>query len=101
VKLTIASLSVQTRRQLTTGELFKFFVVLILGTRYEFGSRSDLWNTTESNRFLVAPAFGNRTGMPRGSFDDIWSSLTFSDQGVRRLEEGSDSYRRRLVHDIV
>jgi hypothetical protein len=68
--------------QLTTGELLKFFGVLILGTRHEFGHRADLWKNEAGIRLLQAPAFGTKTGMPRKRFDDTWSSLTFSRPGV-------------------
>jgi hypothetical protein len=77
--------------QLTTGGLLKFFGVLILSTRREFGHRADLWEIEADVRLLQAPAFGMKTGMPRKRFDAIWSSLTFSRQGDR----GDEEVRRR------
>jgi hypothetical protein len=65
VELTNDKLATNKQPQLTTGELLKFFGVLILGTRHEFGHRADLWKTEVGNRLLQAPAFGTKTGMPR------------------------------------
>jgi hypothetical protein len=101
VELTNDKLATKKQPQLTTGELLKFFGVLILGTRYEFGHRADLWKTEAGNRLLQAPAFGMKTGMPRKRFDAIWSSLTFSRQGDRGDEECSAAHRWRLVSEFV
>lgn len=48
----------------TSGELLKFIGILILATRFEFGSRAELWSATPRTRLMPAPAFGSRTGMP-------------------------------------
>jgi hypothetical protein len=101
VELTNKKLTTIKKPQLTTGELLKFLGVLILGTRYEFGHRADLWRTEAGNRLLQAPAFGTKTGMPRRRFDDIWSSLTFSMQDERGDNEGSAAHRWRLVSEFV
>jgi hypothetical protein len=82
-KITINELATNKQPQWKTGELLKFFNVLILGTRHEFGHRADLWKTEARSPLLQAPAVGTKTGIPRKRFDDIWSSQTFSRQGDR------------------
>jgi hypothetical protein len=80
--------------------LLKFFGFLILGTRYKFGKRSDLWAAEARNRLLYAPAFGEKTGMSRNIFYDVWNALVFSDQGDSVDGESSIEYRWRLVDDF-
>jgi len=56
----------------TTGrELLKFVGVTVLATRDEFCARADLWATKARNKYLIAPAFGERTGLPRARFDAL------------------------------
>ena len=57
--------------KMTKGTLIKFFGIIILGTRFEFSSRSDLWSTESVSRFVEAPRFGEKTGMSRNMFDEI------------------------------
>ena len=45
-------------KKLTEGELIKFFGILLLTTRYEFGARRDLWSQTKKTKYEDAPAFG-------------------------------------------
>jgi hypothetical protein len=97
VELTNQKLVIFKKPQLTTGELLKFLGILILGTRYEFGHRADLWRTEAGSRILQAPAFGTKTGMPRKRFGDIWSSLTYSRQAERADDEGLVAHQWRLV----
>jgi Transposase IS4 len=70
VLLTNVNLLQQKRALISVGELLKFFGVLVLMTRFEFGKRHDLWKTSPISKYILAPAFGN-TGMPRNRFDDI------------------------------
>jgi hypothetical protein len=65
VELTNNKQATNKQPQLTTGGLLKFFGVLTLGTRHEFGHRAELWKTEAGNRHLQAPAFGTKTGMSR------------------------------------
>jgi len=99
VSLTSAKLQARGMRPTTGGEVLKLIGVTVLATRYEFGSRADLWATRPRNKYLVAPAFSERTGMPRSRFDSLWSCLTFSKQS----EGGGDSEKSRwqLVDDFV
>ena len=54
---------------MTTGGLLKYFGIMILATRYEFGSRADLWSTTNTSKYVEAPCLGKKTGMSRNRFD--------------------------------
>jgi hypothetical protein len=85
---------------MTTGELLKFIGVLILGTRFEFCRRADLWKTEATSRLFNPPAFGRKTGMSRGRFDNVWSCLTTSRQGVRMEDQCSAEHRWQQVADI-
>ena len=84
IAMTNEQLRSKERKEITKGELLKFFGVIILGTRLEFGSRSDLWATTSLSSFIDAPKFGEKTGMSRARFDQIWSSIRFSHQPRQR-----------------
>ena len=66
IALTNVRLEAKGNEDTTKGELVKFFGIIILGSRYEFGSRRDLWATTSVSRFVDAPNFGSRTGMRQG-----------------------------------
>ena len=56
-------LEAKGHEDITKGELVKFFRIIILGSRYKFGSRRDLWATISLSRFVDAPNFRARTGM--------------------------------------
>jgi hypothetical protein len=102
VRLTNEKLIAKKKKaSMTTGELLKFIGVLILGTRFEFGSRADLWKTEATSRLLNPPAFGRKTGMSRGRFDDVWSCLTFSRLAVRMEDQCSAEHRWQLVADFA
>jgi Transposase IS4 len=76
----------------TQGELLRFIGVLLLSTRFEFGSRASLWSPIGS-KYIPADSFG-KTGMARRRFDTLWSCLTFSKQPVTRPQEmSSERYR--------
>ena len=74
------------KQKITKDILIKFFGIIILGTRFEFSSRRDLWSTASVSRFVEAPRFGEKTGMSRNRFDEIWSSIRFSKQPAERSE---------------
>lgn len=100
VRLTSPKLEARGLPPTTAGEVLKFMGVVILATRYEFGARAELWATKTRNPYLVAPAFGERTGVTRCRFDALWSCLTFSEQ---RRGGGDDSEQSRweLISDFV
>ncbi|NJN80502.1 MAG: hypothetical protein HC797_08540, partial [Anaerolineales bacterium] len=63
----------KNKERTTIGELLKWFGVMLLTTRFEFGERSSLWSETPPSKYIPAPAFG-RTGMSRQRFEDLWSA---------------------------
>jgi Transposase IS4 len=68
VMLTSEKLREKGKQVTTGGVILKFFGIFILGTRYDFGSRADLWPSSSRNILFDPPAFGRRTGMPRDRF---------------------------------
>ena len=61
IALTNVILEAKGHEDITKGDLVKFFGIIIIGSRYEFGSRRDLWDTTFVSRFVDEPKFGART----------------------------------------
>ena len=55
--------------------MIKWFGIIILATRFEFGYRASLWSTFYKSKYSSAPYFGI-TGMNRRRFDII--SFVFS-----------------------
>jgi len=95
-------LEIKGKNRLTVGELLKFFGVMILATRYEFGDRKSLWATKSSCKYVPAPAFGKMTGMARDRFDDIWNNIVWSTQAKERADDEShEGHRWKLVEDHV
>ena len=85
----------------TAGEIVKFFGVMLLVTRFEFGSWASLWSNTSTNNYIPAPSFG-LTGMPQKSFNDLWMCIRFSDQPHNHPSEmTSEQYLWRLVDDFI
>ena len=83
----------------TAGEIVKFFGVMLLVTRFEFGSRASLWSNVTTNKYIPAPSFGI-TGMPRKQFDNLWMCIRFSEHN-RPSDMTSEQYCWRLVDDFV
>ena len=52
----------------TKGGMIKWFGIIILATRFEFGYRARLWSTVSQSKYRSAPDFVN-TGMNRHRFD--------------------------------
>ena len=99
VRLASTKLTAWGTRPTTVGDLLNIIGVTVLAARYEFCARADLWATKTGNKYLVAPAFGERTGPPRTRFEALWSGLTFGAQS----EGGGDSEQSRWhqVDDFV
>jgi len=99
VRLTSDKLETRGMRPTTAGDLLKFIGVTALATRYDISARTDLWATVACSKYMLATAFGLRTGMPRARFDALWSSVAFSKQVV----DGGDSEESRwqLIDDFV
>jgi Transposase IS4 len=86
----------------TVGEILKFFGVLILITRFEFGKRSSLWATKGFTRLVPPANFGRVTGMSRQRFDDLLRHMVWSEQPKERPPEMShEEWRWSLVQDFV
>jgi len=85
----------------TAGEILKWFGVLILITRFEYGDRVSLWSTESSSRYIPPPSLG-WTGMPRQRFEDLFQYMEWSEQPDERPEGmPADQYRWMLVDDFV
>ena len=102
IALTNVRLEAKGHENITKGELVKFFGIIILGSRYEFGSRRDLWATNSVSRFVDAPKYGSRIGIRQGRFDAIWSCIQFSECPEERHPciTGMD-HRWMLVDDFI
>lgn len=88
-------------RATTEGEILQWMGPIVLGTRFEFKSRRELWSTISKHKFLHAPAFG-RTGMSRDRFDNLWRYMRWSYQPDTRPPGMSrEVYSWRLVDDHV
>ena len=70
LQLTNNELAMARKNYTAAGEIVKFFGVMLLVTRFEFGSRASLWSNVTTNKYIPAPSFG-LTGMPRKRFDDL------------------------------
>lgn len=88
--------------KLTKGELLKWFGIMILITRFEFGERNHLWNTKAHCKYIPVPNFGEKTGMTRDRFNDLFRLMVWSRQPDSRPEGmSSEAYRWKLVEDFV
>jgi hypothetical protein len=84
----------------TKGEILKFFGVLLLITRFEFGSRRSSRATKAPSKYIPAPKIGE--AMPRHRFDTLRKNIRLSDQPVTRPHDmSSEHFRWRLVDDFV
>ena len=58
LQLTNNELAMARKNHTTTGEIVKFFGVMLLVTQFEFGSWASLWSNTSTNKYIPAPLFG-------------------------------------------
>ncbi len=99
--LTNRALRKQRAPDVNMSELLKFFGLLILSTRFEFGSCAELWSTTAPSKYRPAPSFG-KCGMSRKRFDVLFTAVKWSDQPDERPDGmTSEAYRWQLVKDFV
>ena len=59
----------------SVGEILKFFGVLVLMTRFEFGSRHTLWHTKGANKYIPGANFGKF--ISRNRFDQLRTCIRF------------------------
>ena len=86
----------------TIGEILKFFGVLLIIPRYEFGLRSSLWGTKGFTRLVPPPNLGEKTGMSRERFDSLWRYMVWSLQPKERPAGMShEQWRWSLVQDFI
>ena len=101
VHLTSDKLVSDGKTACSTGEMLKFFGVMILVTKYEFTCRRSLWSTVAPFKYMAAPAFG-RTGMSRNRFDEMFQWVTWSEQPKIRPDATShEKFRWMLVDGFV
>ena len=101
LQLTNNELAMVRKNYTTTGEIVKFFGVMLLVTWFGFGSQVSLWSNTSTNKYIPAPSFG-LTGMPWKQFNDLWMCIRFHDQPCNHPSEmTSEQYCWRLVDDFV
>jgi Transposase IS4 len=67
-------------KEIELGELLRFFGVVLLNTKFDFGQRRELWNTVLLFKYIPSPQFGIHTGMCCNRFEEIWMNLVFSAQ---------------------
>lgn len=101
VRLTPASLRRMGKPSTSVGEMRRFFGILVLAARYEFGARADLWASKPASKHIDTPASGRETGVPRDRFDAIWRALAFREQLDGITETSSTQRRWSLVQDFV
>ncbi|KAG7343000.1 transposase IS4 [Nitzschia inconspicua] len=97
----INTLTPATHQAMTKGELLKFFGVIILCTKFEFGNRASLWSRTAKFKYIPAPCFGG-TRMSRTRFDLLFRCLRCSYQpAFRPIGMAHETFRWMLVDDFV
>jgi hypothetical protein len=102
VEKTSERLLLNGHSKLTKGELLKWFGVLLLITRFEFGERKDLWSSNSGCKYIPSPNFGERTGMKRDRFHAIFKHMVWSVQpAVWLAGMSSEAYQWLLVEDFV
>ena len=102
VEETSRKLMLAGKPRLTKGELLKWFGIVILITRFEFGERDHLWRTKSTCKYIPAPNFGERTGMTRDRFNDLFRYMVWSRQPSQRPEGmSSETYRWKLIEDFI
>jgi Transposase IS4 len=102
LQLTNSALQVHSKREMTRGELIRFFGAMILETRFRFNNRHDLWRSSPRNPCIPPARFGEKTGLSRNRCNDIWRHLRWSYQPKQKPEEMSwEKYRWMLVDGHV
>ena len=102
VDRTSKKLQSRGKQPTTAGEILKWFGVTVLITRFEFGSRSTLWSRKQSTKYIPAAAFGDKVGMFRDRWEELFSSMVWSEQPDNRPDDvNCEAYRWMRVSDFV
>ena len=81
--------------------IIKWFGIIILATRFEFGYRASLWSTVSQSKYRYAPAFG-KTIMNRHRFDMMWRHVQWSHHPDLRDEGTShEAYWWKIVEELL
>ena len=67
------------------GEMIKWFGIIILATRFEFGDRASLWSNVSQSKYRSDTDFG-KTVMNRHCFNIMWRHVLSSHQPDMRGE---------------
>jgi len=100
VRFTSSKLEARGMQPTNGGEILKWVGVTLLATRYESGARADLSAMRACRRYMLSPAFGERTGMWRRRFDALWSSMTFSQQ-TGGADDASEKRRWQFIDYLI
>ena len=84
----------------TKEEMIKWFVGIILATRFEFGDRDSLWSTVSQSKYSYNPYFGN-TSMNRRRFDMLWRHVWWVHQpDVQGESTSHENYQWKIFEDF-
>lgn len=102
VALTNVELLANHFRETTAGEILRFFGVLILISRFEFGdTRRNLWKKEADSKYIPAPNLGR--AMSRRRFEEVFKCIRYSAQPIGLHGSGLSSaeYRWALMNDFL
>ena len=81
--------------------MIKWFGIIILATRFEFGDRSSLWSNVSQSKYRYAPAF-DKTGMNRHRFDMLWIHVIWIHHpDVQDEGKSHEAHFWKLVEEFV
>ncbi len=84
-----SQLAINIKQQTNRLEILKFFGILVLISRHQFGTRRDFWLSVSKFKYISAPKFG--VIMPRHRFETLRSCIRFSDN----VNMGDDGFQNR------
>ena len=97
VDLTNVNLGRLCKSMTSSQEILRFFGILVLMTRYEYGNRRNLWTTTVTNKYIAAPSFARI--MPHHRFKTLRHCIRFSH--CPHSDDDDRVNRWSLVDDFV
>ena len=97
VRLTNAQLVLKSKHVTNGSEIIKFFGIIVLMSRHQFGARRDLWAFFSKFKYISAPNFG--AIMSRHDFETLRACIRFCENG--NLDDDGSPSRWALVDDFV